>query len=104
MWQHHDIGYIETVLPCVVRQRDSIKRLEREKQTVLKHWRVPTELAVGPSRPIFGVKAGPFTLKLIGQRLASQNLLRFDEYLEGMDDNTAVEYMSIEELKRSIGI
>jgi hypothetical protein len=33
-----------------------------------------------------------------------ENLLKFDEYLEDMDDNTAVECMSIEEIKRSIGI
>jgi hypothetical protein len=36
----HDIGYVETVLPCMVRQTDWMKRLEREKQTVLKHWNV----------------------------------------------------------------
>jgi hypothetical protein len=33
-----------------------------------------------------------------------ENLLKFDEYLEEMDDNTAVECISIEEIKRSIGI
>jgi len=33
-----------------------------------------------------------------------ENLLKFDEYLEEMDDNTAVESMSIEEVKKSIGI
>jgi hypothetical protein len=34
-----------------------------------------------------------------------ENLLKFnDEYLEDMDDNTAVECMSDEEIKRSIGI
>jgi hypothetical protein len=33
-----------------------------------------------------------------------ENLLRFDEYLEDMDDNTAVECISVEEIKRSIGI
>ena len=33
-----------------------------------------------------------------------ENLLKFDEYLEDMDDNNVVECMSIEEIKRSIGI
>jgi hypothetical protein len=33
-----------------------------------------------------------------------ENLLKFDEYLEEMDDNIAVECISIEEIKRSIGI
>ena len=33
-----------------------------------------------------------------------ENLLKFDEYLEDMDDNIAVECMSVEEIKRSIGI
>jgi hypothetical protein len=35
---------------------------------------------------------------------ADENLLKFDEYLEDMDDNTVVECMSMEEIKRSIGI
>jgi hypothetical protein len=33
-----------------------------------------------------------------------ENLLKFDEYLEDMDDNTIVESMSIEGIKRSIGM
>ena len=33
-----------------------------------------------------------------------ENLLKFDEYLEEMDDNIIVESMSIEEIERSIGI
>jgi hypothetical protein len=33
-----------------------------------------------------------------------ENLLKFDEYLENMDDNTIVECMSAEEIERSIGI
>jgi hypothetical protein len=33
-----------------------------------------------------------------------ENLMKFDEYLEEMDDNTAVESMSIEKVKKSIGI
>ena len=35
---------------------------------------------------------------------ADENLLKFNEYLEDMDDNTIVECMSMEEIKRSIGI
>jgi hypothetical protein len=34
----------------------------------------------------------------------NENLLKFDEYLENMDDNTTVECMSAEEIERSIGI
>ncbi len=33
-----------------------------------------------------------------------ENLLKFDEYLEEMDENIIMESMSIEEIERSIGI
>jgi hypothetical protein len=49
LWQHQyrsldelkdKIGYVETVLPCLVRQSDSIKRIRRETRSVVKMWNV----------------------------------------------------------------
>ena len=45
----------------------------------------------------------PFDDSIFKMKL-DEKLLKFDEYLEDMDDATAVDCMSIKEIKKAIGI
>jgi hypothetical protein len=45
----------------------------------------------------------PFKGSIFEMKL-NENLLKVDEYLEDMDDDTAVECMSIQEIEKRIGI